>query len=217
MVTGKDCFGFAPPRQLSHSLGRKNLQKIVKIGKDNLPSMQKNIRVCILIFLAIILCGCAVNDSSQQDAFYSDGGDPWGGQMKFPLIKPYFAIHNEILQSDSSNVEKRWDIWLQKPPSERDFYYYTTIYDVQKIAVKDGVILVYSSYEREVQEEYGQEILYWFVIIPDESIEMGFNQIKDFLEYIQQWDIQEPIWQNPDDIMLEFNQTQCLDWIPGCD
>jgi hypothetical protein len=161
----------------------------------------------LIILISILLSSCSIIENYQQDPFYKDDG--WWDHLRFPLIKPYYAI----LIKD----EYGWSIPLEGSPSDRDFYYYIQINDVQKIAVENGVIMFYTPTIQKVDESVGQKALFWFVVIPDQNAEMGFDQEEDFLTYIQQLGIQDPSWQEPDDILQEYEKTRCLDWIPGCE
>lgn len=98
----------------------------------------------------------------------------------------------------------------------KEIYWYTGLHDVQKIAVVEGVILVYTPYEPLVAKDVGQKVLNWFVIIPDKGIETGFDNENDFLEYLQEYGINEVSWETPDVLYQRFLDTGCLDWIPGC-
>ena len=59
-------------------------------------------------------------------------------------------------------------------PFDKDIYYYITLLDVQKIAVEHDVIMVYTQYEKPVDEDQGEKVLYWLAIVPDKNIEVGF-------------------------------------------
>jgi len=176
-----------------------------------------NRMLLLLTLVSILLWSCSSIEYYQKDPFYrNDGG--WDGYKQFPLIKPYKAIYPDPAVTDLSKAEHPgWTIWLEGSPSEREFYYYLQIIDIQDIAVENGVIMVYSPYEKEVDESSGEKVLYWFVIIPDQNVEMGFDLEDDFLTYIQQFGIQNPAWRRPDTISLEFAETGCLEWIPGCE
>jgi hypothetical protein len=62
----------------------------------------------------------------------------------------------------------------------------------------------------------GEVYLHWFVIIPKEKIETGFEKENDFQIYIQQYGIESPNWLDPTDLFHQFDLTWCLDWIPAC-
>lgn len=159
-----------------------------------------------LILIAILLSNCSAQSDLQRDSFYSKGSGR--DYLRFPLIKPYYAIY--ISNRDG------WGVPLKADPPSDALYYYYQLHGVEKIAVQDGVIMVYTPYKEDVDESVGQKILYWFVFIPDQNIEMGFENKVDFNSYIQQYNIQDPHWLKPDDILQQFESTTCLDWIPGC-
>jgi hypothetical protein len=157
------------------------------------------------ILLLIIACSTVTRHYS-DDPFYSSVGD-WDSS-RFPLIKPYEVVNLEMGNG--------WGIGLNVSPSVKGIYWYLGINDVQKIAVANDVILVYTQYKPDVDEEAGQKVLYWFVIIPDKKIETGFDNENDFLKYVQEYGINKPAWQTPHAIFQRFQETGCLEWIPGC-
>jgi hypothetical protein len=168
--------------------------------------ISRSCTLLVISFALILMPSCKTVEYLKQDPFYRNGSE-WD-HLRFPLIKPYFAIYIDD--------EYGWGIPLEGSPSNRDFYYYLQIHDVQKIAVEKGVIMVYTPYKELVDARVGQKILYWFVFIPDQNIEQGFEKEQDFLVYIQQIGIQQPAWRTPDDILEEYDETRCLDWIPSC-
>ena len=171
--------------------------------------MNKHSQFLLLTFFSLIfmlLSSCKGNTYTQPDPFYGIGSE-WD-HLRFPLIKPYYVI----FISD----EYGWQIPLQGAPSSRDFYYYLTIQHVQKISVEKDVIMIYSPYKNQIDESVGQKILYWFVFIPEKSIEMGFDNENNFLNYIQQFGVQNPSWRTPNEILEEYEKTSCLEWIPNC-
>ena len=167
----------------------------------------KHYQVYLFVALfSILLSGCDTVSYYQQDPFYRNSSE-WD-HLRFPLIKPYYAIY--------ITDEYGWVIPFEGSPLGRDFYYYTSVANVQKISVENNIIMIYTPVTNPVDEGLGEKVLYWFVIIPEQNIEMGFDQENDFLTYIQQFGIQTPFWREPDDILSEYDQTRCLDWIPSC-
>ena len=77
--------------------------------------------------------------------------------------------------------------------------------------------MVYTSHQENVDESVGQKVLYWFVFIPEEKIEMGFDTENSFQNYINQYGISNPSWKEPNSILNEYEENFCLDWIPNCD
>lgn len=162
----------------------------------------------------VLLCACStrtLRDNNNKDPFYTDLG---GDAMRLPLIKPYEIL--KLNQQLEINRKLGWGIQLQIAPSEKELYYYNAIYDIQKFALEDGVIMVFATYPQEVDTDVGQKILYWFVIVPDKSIEIGFETDAEFLNYVQHYGIEQPSWTEPDAAYEQFYKTACLDWIPDC-
>ena len=161
----------------------------------------------ITIIFSILLSSCKIVEYFQQDDFYRNGSE-WD-HLRFPLIKPYFAIN-------ITNDKYGWAINLPGGIPNSTIYYYTQINDVQKISVENGIIMVYTPYEQDVEESIGEKVYNWFVLIPRQGIEMGFESEDDFLIYIRENGVQQPFWRSPDDILKEYDGTWCLDWIPTC-
>lgn len=165
------------------------------------------LQICFLIIvLSTLLSSCKLVEYLQQDEFYRNGSEL--DHLRFPLIKPYFAIY--------ITSEYGWGIHLPSGIPDSNIYYYTQLNDIQEISVENGIIMVYTSYEQDVDKSIGEKVYNWFVLIPDQGIEMGFENEEDFLAYIQQNDIQQPSWRKPDDILKEYDETWCLAWIPTC-
>jgi hypothetical protein len=155
--------------------------------------------------LALITACSTVTRHYSDDPFYSSVGD-WD-VVRFPLMKPY-----EVVSVDGN----KWGVDLHALKSAKGIYWYLDIREVQKIAVTNGVILAYTQYKPDANEMLDQKVLYWFVIIPDEKIETGFDIEDDFLKYIQEYGINEPVWEDPNTLFQRFQETGCLEWIPGC-
>ena len=160
----------------------------------------------VFIVFSMLLSACNAIKYAHRDPFYNNGSEL--DHFRFPLIKPYYAIW--------VTEELGWSIPLEVSPSEKDIYYYITLNDVQKIAVENNVIMVYTQYEEDVHKEVGQKVLYWFAMVPNENIEVGFETETELIDYVQQYGIEEPAWREPDDILHEYELTWCLDWIPDC-
>lgn len=90
------------------------------------------------------------------------------------------------------------------------------ISDIQKIAVFDNVIMVYTT--DNTTHRFGDYnfIFHWYVLMPDENLEIGFETGDEFLEYLRQNNLGEPEWREPLAILQEYDRTGCLDWIPDC-
>ncbi len=142
---------------------------------------------------------------NNPDEFYSAWVD-WGSP-RFPLIKPYAAFYV------SENA--KWSINLLVPRS-RELNHYLNITEIEKVAVNKDVIIVYTSHSQKTGPNDPLITLYWFVIIPNQEIERGFDNETDFIEFIAKYGIEDVKWETPDDINRRFLDTGCLDWIPGC-
>ena len=170
----------------------------------------------ILINLTILICliwACiSISNSryqSHEDEFYNDmGAYP---SARLPLIKPY-----ELYSKEGEPWSLNLFTGLWSPPPD-DTFLYSSVRDVRKISVENGLIMVYSPHVNEqVEQSTRKYFFHWFVVIPDKGIEIGFNNEDEFLKYIQQSGIQEPDWREPNDIYDEYVETECLDWIPDC-
>jgi hypothetical protein len=165
--------------------------------------------ICMLTMLLVGFGLFKLYENTPKESFYQNSGD-WDAYY-IPLVKPYKAVR--LVQGVD------WDIELYVAPTQKDMYYYLHINDVNKIAVKNKVIMVYAPNSILLDEDeirIGQKVLPWFVIVPDKKIEIGFDNEDGFLKYIQEYGIKEPAWENPDSIFQKFQKTGCLDWIPNC-
>lgn len=165
--------------------------------------------ILAIVLLSMLLCfaeiGLSTIRSIGRDSFYNDSGGWY--YPRFPLIKPYYV--------DYLNDEYGWTMPLLADPPSKSTYDYLNIHKIQKIAVESGVIMVYAPYIENVDQSQGQKILHWFVIIPSQNIEEGFENETSFLNYISSFGIQQPQWHTPDEIVQQYS-TGCLDWIPNC-
>lgn len=161
----------------------------------------------ILLLSISFLTSCSP-PARYADPFYNVNYDD-DPLHHLPLIKPIMA--------DGKGTT--WRVfegpWVDIPNSDEEYPY--SIEDLEIFAVKNGVIMAYTSYVDIDAPAYIQDNYYhWFVIIPDKKIEEGFHTKKEFNEYIQTLGIRKPEWQKPNDVYEEFTQTGCLDWIPDC-
>jgi hypothetical protein len=153
-----------------------------------------------------MLCGCQKNQIRHQDSdpFYSNY-ETWD-TVRFPLIKPYEAV----------KANNRWSINLPISPYENGIPNYIDIYQPEKVSVSKNVIMVYTTYTPVDVATLGEQPLYWFVLLPDEKREIGFDNEKEFLIFIKKYGINSPNWQDIDTAFQQFYVTGCLDWVPGC-
>lgn len=161
----------------------------------------------IWLMLLISLSSCTWLPGFYKDPFYKNSGG--FDSFRLPLLKPYYLTYLD--------TETSWDMELQADPPSESTYYYLTLHDIQKIAIANGIIMLYTPYiERSIDPNIGQKIYHWFAIVPSANIEEGFENEDDFLEYVKEFDIQQINWQSPEDLYKIFTRTGCLDWIPGC-
>jgi len=165
-----------------------------------------NIKIVFIFYILILFFSCRGNKNKfpftneNEKFFYTDccGFD----YIRFPLIYPY-----EVM-----NAEVGSDKWIINLNFHMD---YNSIFMVKKICVIDSVILVNSTYPIPVEK--GEKPLHWFVIIPSDSLEIGFNSEVELDNYIKQYNITKYKWKNVEDTYKEFKDTECLPWIFGCD
>jgi hypothetical protein len=169
----------------------------------------RQLKYCILIILTSIYLSACNPRVQHADEFYNNDGDfPY---LRFPLIKPYYV--------DRADSNSPWrlnlDGLLWAPPPNQDYYYY--VEDLEKLSVKDGIIMAYSPYVDEQANQSIQDNYYhWFILIPNKKVAVGFTKEEEFLGYVQKLGIQQPNWQAPDNVFNQFLKTGCLDWIPDC-
>jgi hypothetical protein len=181
-------------------------------GSSNHPGrkMLKN-RLNSLILLVLPLV-CSLSACAFERTFYEKGSG-WD-YLRFPLIEPYYAIYVE-----SNNNDIGWSIPLNERPSSRNFRYYSAIVDVRKVAVENEVIMVYTPYSKPIMlasEDLEEKELHWFILIPGQA-ELGFETEAEFLDRLNDYGIDQPKWQEPKPILQKFDQTGCLELIPGCE
>jgi len=179
----------------------------------------KNIFSCFVILLSISLLTNCTPNIRHADPFYDiNGSDP--PRDFLPLIKPVQAIRNQ--PSVPWNLELPNSIVIELPKSQEQeilrLKVYTAVRELEKFAVKDGVIMAYSSYINKDADPYILNNYYhWFVIVPSKDITEGFHTEAEFRQYIQTLGIQDPDWQTPDEAFHHFLETGgCLDWFPDC-
>ncbi len=134
--------------------------------------------------------------------------------MRIPLVKPYEML--KLNQKLEINRKLGWSIYSDLSPDEREFYYYDSVHDIKTFSVENGIIMAYTTYAEGFDQDVGQKVLYWFVIVPDKKLETGFDTEAEFLNYIQTYGIQQPNWIEPDIAYKQFAETGCLKWIPDC-
>jgi len=176
----------------------------------------KKIFFCLMILLVISSLMSCTRRVKHSDPFYNLNSNDFP-LNHLPLINP--------IEATSQNSYSPWSVDLLPNgpyvfnPDSQGYYGYYRIEELEKIAVKNGVILAYSSYVDAQASAYIQENYYhWFVIIPNKKGGVvGFHTEDEFDQYIQTLDIQDPDWQTPDEAFDTFVETGCLEWFPDCD
>ncbi|MBI3242752.1 MAG: hypothetical protein HYZ49_10715 [Chloroflexi bacterium] len=154
------------------------------------------------LLIAVLGCGGSTMQKPRQvDPFYEGTGDL--DSIRIPLLKPYEAIN-----AKGNSLGWYMDLYGQG----KEVYF--QIQHIEKIAVEKGVIMAFASENR--QSASWLPAWYWIVIIPDQNIEIGFENEEDFKKYIQEYGIVEPLWTDPTEVFQEFEKTGCADWIPNC-
>jgi hypothetical protein len=174
----------------------------------------KKTALCLVILLSVS-CLMSCRPSVQHaDPFYNINYDDYP-LIHLPLIKPVEAKRE--LGSSPWRVLSPNGPWVSVPNRQDNFFYVYDIEELEKFAIKNGVIMAYSAYVDNEADVYIQDNYYhWFVLIPDKEIAEGFHTEGEFREYIQTLGIQDPDWQTPDEAYEQFTQTGCLEWIPDC-
>jgi hypothetical protein len=136
-------------------------------------------------------------------------------RKRIPLIKPIDMI---LLSSPEAwTMEVLPGFYVDDPDNENPYYLYGHVHLVEKFAVQEGIIMAYSPYIDENADTYIQTNYYhWFVLIPVNDVVRGFHTEDEFNQYIQMLGIDDPDWQNPDEVYRRYSWTGCLDWIPDC-
>jgi hypothetical protein len=165
----------------------------------------KLLKLSYLSVALLIITGCIFSSRFQSsNPFYVSDGD-WDF-LRMPLIEPY-----EIIKGSE---DLGWSMKLFIAPTEQN--YYRSVKRIERIAIEENAILIHSSYIESSAEVLGKEILFWYVIIPDEKIEKGFKEEYEFQRYTQELGIINPKWIDPLTAFQQFEKTGCLDWIPDC-
>jgi hypothetical protein len=167
--------------------------------------MKKPLNISVALLVAIFSFSCFI-PANNPDPFYSAWKD-WGGP-RFPLIYPYDVFY--------IGGSEKWTITLHSHQKSEELHYYQSINDVDKIFVANNVIMIHSSYEEKIENNNLNQDLSWFVFVPNEEIEKGFEAETDFLKFIDTYGIVDLKWETPDILNRKFLDTGCLEWIPGC-
>lgn len=159
-----------------------------------------------ILFVILAVTGCS---KKHKDPFYNDFGT-WDS-MQLPLLNPYYLIYitDEFgwqMPIKGNFPEPYWEFNLGD------------LTNIEKVSVKNGVIMVYSSVGRDFIGDAVPPTFNWFVMIPDEkNREMGFASEADLIKYVHQFGVIEPAWVDPNSAYKEFYRTGCYDWVPDCE
>jgi len=175
----------------------------------------KKTAFCLIFLLNISYLASCTWFVRHSDPFYNYNDNDFPREH-LPLINP--------IEATRKNSSSPWNVslmpygpWVPIPNSDAD-YPYSHIDELEKFAVKNGLIMAYSSYVDTQADTYIQDNYYhWFVIIPNKKGGVvGFHTEDEFSQYIQTLGIQNPDWQTPNEAFETFAETGCLVWIPDC-
>ena len=151
--------------------------------------------IAAIITSSLFLVSCKQKtDGKTKDYFYSSGGGL--GLKRVPLIKPYEAV---MWAADD------WRINFETPQLLE-----LSIHNVKSVNVLDSVIILYASGDVSIRSVKYPEG--WFVIIPNEKIEEGFEHKKDFLARLNTFGITDPSLHDLDSVYSIFKAKEKLDW-----
>ncbi len=168
----------------------------------------------LMLLLSISFLTNCTSLVRHTDPFYNKDSDDFP-RNHLPLINPIEAIRER--SSSPWNLGLGNPIWVQIPDSNNAYYGYSRVMELEKVAVKNGIVMAYSVYVDQQADAYIQDNYYhWFVTVPGKNITKGFHTEEEFLQYIQILGIQDPDWQTPDKAYDTFAETGCLEWIPDC-
>ena len=168
----------------------------------------------LILFLSIIYMTSCASPIQHADPFYNVGDS--FSLRRIPLIKPIEAKYLD--SSFPWRIFIIYNLSVPVPNKQVNTYYPYNVEELEKFAVKNGIIMAYSAYVNKEADPYIQDNYYhWFVIIPDKEIAEGFHSEDEFLEYIQTLGIQDIDWLTPEEAYKQFKQTGCLEWFPHCD
>ncbi len=175
-----------------------------------------------ILFFMILLSICFLPSCSPKiqhaDYFYNYNDSDFP-RDHLPIINPVEATRDRPNYPWGMKLLKV--LWIDLPKSKeqevQEVYGYYRIEEIEKFAVKEGVIMAYSAYVDQQADLYVlNDFYHWFVMIPSEDITKGFHTEDEFNRYIETIGIEDPDWQTPDDAFDTFLKTGCLDWFPDC-
>lgn len=184
----------------------------MKLKKKWLPVITLLVVLCVWCSLIAILPYTAYG---AVDPFYRHGDDAFDVDLNFPLIKPYYAkAFPEGFPHQGKIYRYIWEIDLHGGENSQ-FKPWDSICCNIKIAIQNNLIFVYAS-DPQASETSSNQGIGWYILNPVTLEELGFSDQTEFNTYLKDNHLEEPEWQEPDDLHDEFNQTGCLDWFPDC-
>lgn len=167
--------------------------------------LKKSLLVCFQIFSLVSLFTASC---TPKDSFYMRGSGI--DYLRFPLIKPYYAI-----SLAGKNIA--WSIPLQNFVPLKEDFFPIEIQNIKLIAIERNVIMVYAPNNKSSSSQEKKARTYnYFVLIPDQQLEMGFLEDTDFNKFIQSYGFDDLKWVEPLILLQTYNKTGHLDWIPYC-
>lgn len=168
----------------------------------------KHLRMYLLMILPLTISGCSIFAQKHEDPFYDDIGTY--DSSRLPLQNPHYLVYIDEQYGWQMPVKGNF-------PDDQYAYNGGDLLEITKVAVENGVVMVYTPRIRKVDENAEQKVLRWFVMIPNEkNFEIGFANEAEFLEYVQKFGINQPQWVEPNIAYKEFCNTGCLGWTPNC-
>jgi hypothetical protein len=178
----------------------------------------KNKFLRFMIFLSVCFLMSCTSTVHHSDPFYNVNESDFP-RDHLPIINPVEATRER--PSDPWNLHLFNALYVDLPKKQEqdvlEVYMYIYVEELEKFAVKAGVIMAYSPYVDRQAAPYVQDNYYhWYVMVPSEEITKGFHTEDEFQEYIETLGIQYPDWLTPDEAFDTFLDTGCLDWYPDC-
>ncbi len=166
-----------------------------------------SISIIIVILCITLLSFLRIKPDSSNLFFSNHGG---GDSLSIPLIEPYEATKIKAIPG--------WFINLHLPFEQRanDMKSYGSIDGVEKIAIQNNIIMIYTPLIDSTAVSLNYKIAHWFIISPNENLEMGFEYESEFNEFTIKYGVQEINWEKPDDIYKKIQDTGCLEWALDC-
>lgn len=140
----------------------------------------KRIKPTIFYLMVFLTIGCLMGCKplvQHDDPFYNYNDSDFP-RDHLPLINPVEATRERL--SAPWGMKLLTGLHVDLPRSEEqgvvEVYIYYRIEELDKFAVKDGVIVAYSPYVDDQAAPFIRDDFYhWFVMVPDDNITKGFH------------------------------------------